>query len=37
MIDKNREGLTFTTDMAELLDAARLIFICVQTPTYLLR
>ena len=32
MIDKNRERLTFTTDMAELLDAARLIFICVQTP-----
>jgi UDPglucose 6-dehydrogenase len=32
VIDKNREGLTFTTDMAELLDAARLIFICVQTP-----
>src|SRR5215204_3125800 len=32
LIDKNREGLTFTTDMAELLDATRLLFICVQTP-----
>jgi UDPglucose 6-dehydrogenase len=32
LIDKNRERLTFTADMAELLDAARLIFICVQTP-----
>jgi UDPglucose 6-dehydrogenase len=32
MIEKNRERLSFTTDMAELLDAARLIFICVQTP-----
>jgi UDPglucose 6-dehydrogenase len=32
LIDKNRERLTFTAEMGELLDAARLIFICVQTP-----
>jgi UDPglucose 6-dehydrogenase len=32
LIEKNRERLTFTTEMGELLDAARLIFICVQTP-----
>jgi UDPglucose 6-dehydrogenase len=32
LIEKNRERLTFTTEMGELLSAARLIFICVQTP-----
>jgi UDPglucose 6-dehydrogenase len=32
LISKNSERLTFTTDMGELLDAARLLFICVQTP-----
>ena len=32
LISKNTERLTFTTDMAELLAEARLIFVCVQTP-----
>ena len=32
LIKKNSERLTFTTEMDELLDAARLIFVCVQTP-----
>ncbi len=32
LISKNAERLTFTTDMAELLPEARLIFVCVQTP-----
>jgi UDPglucose 6-dehydrogenase len=32
LIERNGQLLTFTTDMAELLDAARLIFVCVQTP-----
>jgi UDPglucose 6-dehydrogenase len=32
LLEKNRERLTFTTEMDELLDAARLIFVCVQTP-----
>ena len=32
LISKNTERLTFTTDMAELLPEARLIFVCVQTP-----
>ncbi len=32
LIERNRERLTFTTEMGELLDAARLIFVCVQTP-----
>ncbi|HEU4980438.1 MAG TPA: UDP-glucose/GDP-mannose dehydrogenase family protein [Solirubrobacterales bacterium] len=32
LIERNRERLAFTTDMGELLEAARLIFICVQTP-----
>jgi UDPglucose 6-dehydrogenase len=32
LIERNRERLTFTTDMAELLDGPRLLFICVQTP-----
>ncbi len=32
LIERNDERLTFTTEMAELLDGPRLIFICVQTP-----
>ncbi|HET8592017.1 MAG TPA: UDP-glucose/GDP-mannose dehydrogenase family protein, partial [Solirubrobacterales bacterium] len=32
LIERNRERLTFTTEMAELLERARLIFVCVQTP-----
>ena len=33
MIERNRERLTFTTEMDELLDdAPRLLFVCVQTP-----
>ena len=29
---RNAERLTFTTEMAELLDGARLLFVCVDTP-----
>ncbi|MFL5906258.1 MAG: UDP-glucose dehydrogenase family protein, partial [Solirubrobacterales bacterium] len=32
LIERNRERLTFTTEMGELLDGPRLLFICVQTP-----
>jgi UDPglucose 6-dehydrogenase len=32
MIQRNLERITFTTDMAELLDGARLLFTCVDTP-----
>jgi len=32
MIQRNLEGITFTTDMAELLEGARLLFTCVDTP-----
>jgi UDPglucose 6-dehydrogenase len=33
MLDRNRERLTFTAEMDELLDdAPRLLFVCVQTP-----
>jgi len=32
LIEKNAERLTFTTDMTELLDGPRLLFVCVQTP-----
>jgi UDPglucose 6-dehydrogenase len=32
LIENNRERLVFTTDMAELLDGPRLLFVCVQTP-----
>ena len=32
LIRRNSERLTFTTDVGEMLEAARLIFICVQTP-----
>jgi UDPglucose 6-dehydrogenase len=32
LLKRNAERLTFTTDMAELLDRARLLFVCVDTP-----
>jgi UDPglucose 6-dehydrogenase len=32
LIERNKERLNFTTEMAELLDGPRLIFVCVQTP-----
>jgi UDPglucose 6-dehydrogenase len=32
LLARNAERLTFTTDMAELLDSARLLFVCVDTP-----
>jgi UDPglucose 6-dehydrogenase len=32
MIERNRQRLTFTTEMGELLDGPRLLFVCVQTP-----
>jgi UDPglucose 6-dehydrogenase len=32
LIERNRERLLFTTEMEELLDGPRLIFVCVQTP-----
>ena len=32
LIERNRERLAFTTEMGDLLDEARLIFVCVQTP-----
>jgi UDPglucose 6-dehydrogenase len=32
LLARNAERLTFTTDMDELLDAARLLFVCVDTP-----
>jgi UDPglucose 6-dehydrogenase len=32
LIERNRERLVFTTEMDELLDGPRLLFICVQTP-----
>ncbi len=32
LLKRNAERLTFTTDMSELLDAARLLFVCVDTP-----
>jgi UDPglucose 6-dehydrogenase len=32
LIERNRERLTFTTEMAELLDGPRLLFVCVDTP-----
>jgi UDPglucose 6-dehydrogenase len=32
LIERNRERLEFTTEMEPVLEAARLIFICVQTP-----
>jgi UDPglucose 6-dehydrogenase len=32
LVARNAERLTFTTEMSELLDAARLLFVCVDTP-----
>jgi UDPglucose 6-dehydrogenase len=32
LLARNAERLTFTTDMAELLEAARILFVCVDTP-----
>jgi UDPglucose 6-dehydrogenase len=32
LVRRNSERLTFTTDIAELLDSARLLFVCVDTP-----
>lgn len=32
LLEKNRDRLSFTTDMDELLDGARLLFVCVDTP-----
>ena len=32
LIARNAERLTFTTDLEEVLDAARLLFVCVDTP-----
>jgi UDPglucose 6-dehydrogenase len=32
MLSRNIERITFTTDMQELLDGARLLFVCVDTP-----
>ena len=32
LVRRNAERLTFTTDMGELLAAARLLFVCVDTP-----
>ena len=32
LIERNRERLTFTTEIEPLLESARLIFVCVQTP-----
>jgi UDPglucose 6-dehydrogenase len=32
LLARNAERLTFTTDMGEVLDAARILFVCVDTP-----
>jgi UDPglucose 6-dehydrogenase len=32
LLHRNAERLTFTTEMGEVLDAARLLFVCVDTP-----
>jgi UDPglucose 6-dehydrogenase len=32
LVQRNAERLTFTTEMSELLDGARLLFVCVDTP-----
>lgn len=32
LLEKNGERLTFTTDMDELMEGARLLFVCVDTP-----
>src|ERR1044072_1094540 len=33
LVVRNAERLTFTTEMDELLDSAKLLFVCVDTPT----
>src|SRR3954462_11709687 len=32
LLERNHERLTFTTEMADVLEAARLLFVCVDTP-----
>jgi UDPglucose 6-dehydrogenase len=32
LLQRNAERITFTTDMSELLEGARLLFVCVDTP-----
>ena len=32
LLERNSERLTFTTEMSELLEGARLLFVCVDTP-----
>jgi UDPglucose 6-dehydrogenase len=32
LLERNRERLTFTTEMADVLEGARLLFVCVDTP-----
>src|SRR3712207_5773969 len=32
MLGRNRERLTFTTDMSDVLEQAKLLFVCVDTP-----
>ena len=32
MLERNRDRLTFTTEIGDVLDAARLLFVCVDTP-----
>ena len=32
LIERNRERLRFTTEIGDVLDAARLLFCCVDTP-----
>ncbi len=32
LVARNAERLTFTTDMSELLEAAKILFVCVDTP-----
>jgi UDPglucose 6-dehydrogenase len=32
LMERNRERLTFTTEMADVTEAARLLFVCVDTP-----
>ena len=32
LLERNAERLTFTTDMSELLEGAKLLFVCVDTP-----
>lgn len=32
LLERNRERLTFTTEISDVLDAAKLLFVCVDTP-----